>query len=468
MATQAPPPGTKLDFYVQLFEIDPQGKKDAIGETSISMDAENSFRLLRETIFNRFKARELQGHDAFEMIIKLTPDGTPLVGPAAFVKKVYMLPFQQDAQGRNCLYVEVPALEEPSSPTAVDGHDDSPATFFPTPEPGSMRFRFLQLLKRRPNTNRLVLRDVTWRSICVLFADRLLLVLESQLVDAAHSIFDDARAVFANTTVEAFARSGLGVVGEPFKTLCSSDSSDFYQGYETRSGKPVIIKCPRRKALYEIGVCEDLKLEENKVPGLVPLAVVRIRVREQTDDSNEEDLRHEVRALVMPRFAGTLKTAFQLGAECVVHHSKSIIMGLNWLHERGYVHMDVKVSNVFVSSDGNWYLGDFGSCVRVNNLIQTTTNWCYPELLTRSDKARFTYDWYMLAVAILLVTQATRGRAGHDLQAWEADDGEGGWGDQPSRVDDVKIKAAIAQTQHEPLRKLLGGLVECKTAVFDD
>lgn len=452
-----PPAGTQYKILAELFEI---GLTTfSLGVIDFEIAAHVRLIDLRKVIFTEF-TNFLKGHHAVDLILKPEANEEPMTN---MLGKLYSLPFfHQDVSGLHHLRVEVARL-------------NTPLRLIASP----IRPRYLDLLKKRSRD--LVINDTVWNHIVRLFASRLLSILEEQNVDAACALLTDAKAILSSVTVGALERSGFAILSEPVRAY-HSDSSDFYKGYETSSGRPVILKCPhKKKSRREIKVCEDLKLEENKVPGLVHIAVHRISIREgpkndrnddesddngsdcsdidDSDDERDEDQRQEMVALVMPDFSETLRIAFKLKPECIVSRSKAVIEGLNWLHGRGYVHMDVKGANIFVLANGEWSLGDFGSCVRVNEPIKTTTVWCYPKLLKSSDVALFEYDWYMLAVALLAATQRHNSQIqGPRLLDFISDGG--------SRVEDEKIKAAIAQTQHEPLRDLLAKLVACKTADF--
>jgi hypothetical protein len=54
---------------------------------------------------------------------------------------------------------------------------------------------------------------------------------------------------------------------------------------------------------------------------------------------------------------------------------------------------------VFVDTAGNWYLGDFGSTVRVNAPIHSYTRWFLPCNMMQQP-AQFKHDWYLLAVML--------------------------------------------------------------------
>ena len=62
--------------------------------------------------------------------------------------------------------------------------------------------------------------------------------------------------------------------------------------------------------------------------------------------------------------------------------------------------MILQADNFFVSSNGNWWLGDFGSAVKTCEPITSTTELFNPQRFLRVTPALPAYDWYMLAVAL--------------------------------------------------------------------
>jgi serine/threonine protein kinase len=79
---------------------------------------------------------------------------------------------------------------------------------------------------------------------------------------------------------------------------------------------------------------------------------------------------------------------------------------VTFLHNRGFVHMDIKASNIFVDHSGAWWLGDFGSCVRVGHAVRSTTFGLHPAFANWHEPgspdipAAFEYDWWSLASLI--------------------------------------------------------------------
>jgi hypothetical protein len=107
----------------------------------------------------------------------------------------------------------------------------------------------------------------------------------------------------------------------------------------------------------------------------------------------------------MPRFPVTLE---QLGRPFPVESVAKLLLqlstALRLLHAAGLAHMDVKPSNIFVSTSGDLMLGDFGN-VRVIGGKGTTTTAYVPQERKKRRKDELydvsaTHDWWMLAMAV--------------------------------------------------------------------
>eukprot|EP00198_Chlamydomonas_reinhardtii_P009986 XP_001699323.1 predicted protein [Chlamydomonas reinhardtii] len=80
-----------------------------------------------------------------------------------------------------------------------------------------------------------------------------------------------------------------------------------------------------------------------------------------------------------------------------------MVEALEWIHRKGFVHMDVKADNIFVDAAGRWWLGDFGSAVPKGSAITSTTRWFAPPAAAKAAATAVPeYDWHMLAVALVI------------------------------------------------------------------
>lgn len=155
--------------------------------------------------------------------------------------------------------------------------------------------------------------------------------------------------------------------------------------------------------------------------------------------------------LLMPKYERSLEAAdVQLSSSVLFHRTTTMVAALNAIHERGWVHMDVKEANIFVDFVGQWWIGDFGSCVRVGTAIVSTTVSCHPKgVQLLGTPSKWEYDWYMLAVAIL-----------HQYDRSFSPSSE-----NSSIAFDTTVRQRC-DTVAEPLRGMLFGMLECRTPEF--
>ncbi|KAG2487519.1 hypothetical protein HYH03_013800 [Edaphochlamys debaryana] len=112
-------------------------------------------------------------------------------------------------------------------------------------------------------------------------------------------------------------------------------------------------------------------------------------------------------ALGMPRYASSAASMVPLPAAVVLAQGRRMAAALEYVHSKGYTHMDVKLRDTPLSSacgrcvgGSRWWLGDLGSAVPVGAPVTSTTTWFAPGNVI-GLRAKPEYDWHMLAVTLV-------------------------------------------------------------------
>jgi hypothetical protein len=108
-------------------------------------------------------------------------------------------------------------------------------------------------------------------------------------------------------------------------------------------------------------------------------------------------------ALIMPRFITTVARAPLFSHQALADGAVTMIYALEYMHALHIAHLDVKGDNVFVSQEGVWHLGDFGSSRYFKSAVVTTSSSFYPHRIV-GEEAHARFDWYMLCVMLCLAS----------------------------------------------------------------
>lgn len=114
---------------------------------------------------------------------------------------------------------------------------------------------------------------------------------------------------------------------------------------------------------------------------------------------------NEKHFMIMPCFVSTLETVSALCHESSLKLWNQVSAGLDFMHSKGFVHMDVKPPNICLRENGDVVLIDLGSVVRLDEFSQCTVVYLPHDMqLLKSSsnkfKATMAIDWWMLAVVM--------------------------------------------------------------------
>ncbi|KAJ3220777.1 hypothetical protein HK099_004020 [Clydaea vesicula] len=233
------------------------------------------------------------------------------------------------------------------------------------------------------------------------------------------------------------------------------------------NNKNLILKIPvnlNSEKPNECRVCESLELANiTDEYNLVPVTAKNIKVQE--DSNNEKSRFFTVWFLVMPKFDHTLADKMKTYSDDVIlNQTKKLIKSLNYLHNKGFVHMDIKLENIFVKSHSEydsgdkdeWFLGDFGSAVMHNTKIISCTQCFLPNIIYRNAVSHFKYDWWMLGINTLILYYLNKVYWKEILYS-DVDD---------EIVSVEKVKFFISAMENECLKSLLSDLIQFENEKF--
>ena len=215
--------------------------------------------------------------------------------------------------------------------------------------------------------------------------------------DQAQDLYNLAKSYPGTTTSAQIEKeSGIKLNG-----LLSADcSATIITGIE--QGKPILVKV--LSGDYEKKVAELLDLNNPSIENLMPMKICKVTVA-------QEDVRYlkisgPHLCAIMPHYPTDLaRVGRLLSPEDLYKGGIAMEKTLTFIHSKQLVHMDVKPANIFLTTSGNWILGDYGSMVQNGTKVVSTTESFLPEHVIGRIAARPGFDFYMLAASLVaLVT----------------------------------------------------------------
>lgn len=145
---------------------------------------------------------------------------------------------------------------------------------------------------------------------------------------------------------------------------------------------------------------------------------------------------------------GSLENAVQLNLpeQLVRKYTRQLLEAVNCLHEHGIVHRDIKSANIFLTSDGNLKLGDFGCCMKLKNhstmpgelcTLVGTPAYMAPEMFTRNSIEGHGRSSDIWSIGCVVLEMLTGRRPWHDLENSYQIMFKVGMGETPEIPDDI-------------------------------
>lgn len=218
----------------------------------------------------------------------------------------------------------------------------------------------------------------------------------------ARYFYDAARSLPRSSTKAAFKANCDLLLDRPFQTGGIPSRSTLLTGFRRSTGSPLVVKLPLdpKDARREADVWKIL------APGsleafLVPSELVEFGDGLSVDDIPGNATHHRIScALLMPMFSCTLHHfPAPLDPPILNKFSECLSKALSHLHLRGFCHLDVKPTNVFIDSRGFCFLGDFGASVEIGAEVRECSRNYFPKDAEYVAKPQT--DWLLLAVTLL-------------------------------------------------------------------
>lgn len=227
-------------------------------------------------------------------------------------------------------------------------------------------------------------------------------------VDKALYIYEEMKLLPKSFTCAVIEKElNIQVNGPVF-----GDSKPFLLSGNDKYSRPIMIKLLRvnpdsllsferkqEEIRMEIEACRLLNLNESTL-ALVKEQVVVVHV--PLVHANEVGCRSgDISAIIMPRYTCSLAVSARYPHETLLRQGRRLFEALEFIHAKGLVHMDVKADNVFVDTNGDFFLGDFGSCKFIGDEVSSSTNIFYHSNLN-GCKAHPKIDLFMFLVMLTI------------------------------------------------------------------
>jgi serine/threonine protein kinase len=197
--------------------------------------------------------------------------------------------------------------------------------------------------------------------------------------------YESAQALPSTTTTQHIASTGFIVDGDLFR-----GNEQILMAFHKDSGSPYAMKLASKSEYDRVKEWKD-KTETKTVSKFIV-------------EHTLEDFRNKL-FLFMPLYPATLEYAPNLSTDVACKFYSQLVDALECFHGFGFIHNDVKPSNILISTDGNFLLADLGSLSKANERSASTQAYVPIDMWDSKNgritqKAQVSTDWWMLAMTL--------------------------------------------------------------------
>ncbi len=180
--------------------------------------------------------------------------------------------------------------------------------------------------------------------------------------------------------------------------------ADVYKGYDTHVDRSVAVKVFKR---------EDEDMLRRFIREARIMATFHNEYLVPIYDAGQYQAEYDTKYYIVMPFmeGGTLRARIRQSPLTLVeacHALQDIANALDYIHQHGIVHRDIKASNVLLDTQGTYYLSDFGIARISSDVTQLTTtgnvlgtvDYIAPELFEENHTADALSDLYSLGVLL--------------------------------------------------------------------
>ena len=246
--------------------------------------------------------------------------------------------------------------------------------------------------------------DCVMKSVSFHFASQMMVVNTPD--DAAH-IYRQASRIPRSATEIALREMNIDVGGICPGTYPSN--AIILEAF--KDGSPCLLKITDPENVdHEVSVWKAIEgllssESDSKIHHLVPLQKLEFErsavLRNGNLSGGHNEISGDYRSgILMENYPSALsRCKIPLREAILIKYGEQLQQAVTMMHKTGYCHMDIKPSNIFISSGGHCLLGDYGGATKIGDPVREHTRAYYPTDAGRYAKTET--DYQLLTVTLL-------------------------------------------------------------------